>query len=101
MAPCFFSCDGRGTSRRMPPVTGSREASCVAVGRFETSDADLEDEEEMQAAGAARMRDCGRVDVAVVLSVKGPAERCWVASVPLSALGAIVLDRPNMASTSS
>ena len=47
MAPCFFSCDGRGTSRRMPPVTGSREASCVAVGRFETSDADLEDDEEM------------------------------------------------------
>jgi hypothetical protein len=63
MAPFFGSWEGRGTSRRMPPEMGSRVESWVAVGSREV--ADFGEVVEMHAAGAARMREWGRTEVAV------------------------------------
>ncbi len=65
MAPSFFSCEGRGTSRRMPRVTGRRLASLLAV--WGSSDvADLDDEVVIEAAGAAR-----RIDEGIVIVARG------------------------------
>ena len=63
MAPFLGSWEGRGTSRRIPPVTGSGAESWLAVGSSEV--ADLGGVVEMHAAGAARMRELGRTEVAV------------------------------------
>jgi hypothetical protein len=89
MAPFLGSCDGRGTSRRRPPVTGSRSLEVVAL--TEVIDvADLEDEDDIEAAGAARMRvygtelDAGKVNGSLW---QGAGE------VLRSAIGATVLDR--------
>ena len=62
MAPCFFSCEGRGTSRRTPPVTGRRDPSLV------TDSMDVADfgvVVEMVAMGASRMSEVGNVVDAV------------------------------------
>jgi hypothetical protein len=63
IAPFFGSWDGRGTSRRAPPETGRRVESWAAVGSREV--ADLGEVVEMHAAGAARMSELDRADVAV------------------------------------
>jgi hypothetical protein len=68
MAPCFFSCDGSGTSRRIPPVTGNLEASFeVVAGVTEVAAFDAEDE--IDAAGAARINEKGTVVDAIQLSM--------------------------------
>jgi hypothetical protein len=78
MAPFLTSCEGRGTSRRTPPVTGRRpegsegegSTSCVSgVAAFRVDD-------EIEAAGA--MRDRGTVADAVAVSV-GCGEEVWEA----------------------
>ena len=53
MAPSFFSCDGSGTSRRMPLVTGNWEALVVS-----SEVADFLLEVVIDAAGASRTSDC-------------------------------------------
>jgi hypothetical protein len=72
MAPFLGSCEGRGTSRRIPPDTGRRAESWVAVGSREV--ADLGAVVEMHAAGAARMRELGRTEVAIS---DAQSERGW------------------------
>lgn len=83
----------------MPPVTGSRDESLDAPGVATAAEvADLCDEEEIYAAGVARMREKGMVVVAVrgrYVNIStgwnnGPHE---LECVPLSALGATVLER--------
>jgi hypothetical protein len=74
IAPSFFSCDGRGTSRRMPPVTGSRLASLLAVcGSRDV--ADFGGEVVIEAAGAARKMAGGIVVVAGLKSVTQSVNR--------------------------
>lgn len=55
MAPCLGSCDRRGTSRRRPPVTGSREPS-LEVEAVAGTVADFEGEDEIFAVCVARRR---------------------------------------------
>ena len=62
MAPCFFSCEGRGTSRRTPPVTGRRDPSFVTGS---TDVADFGVVVEIVAVGASRMSEVGNVVDAV------------------------------------
>lgn len=54
MAPFFGSCEGRGTSRRMPPVTGSGVPSLLVFGSIDSA-APFLLEEEIYAAGAVRI----------------------------------------------
>lgn len=83
----------------MPPVTGSREESPEApVVATAAEVADFCDEEEINAAGVARIEENGIVVEAVrgrQVNIspgwnRGPQE---LECVPLSALGATVLDR--------
>jgi hypothetical protein len=61
------SCEARGTSRRTPPVTGSRDGSLDVCGVAGTEVADFEEDEEIDALGAARRRN--GVDCAAVFGV--------------------------------
>lgn len=89
MAPSFFSCEGRGTSRRVPPVTGNRPGSEVGVGS--TDVADLVAEEDMLAIGAARRRK-GVVCAAVMGVSSSCGEQCGEVLLPRSARGATDLE---------
>ena len=100
IAPCFFSCDGRGTSRRIPPVTGRREPSCVAVATGSTEVAALGCDVDIDAAGAARMRVFGRTEVAVGSVSFTTGGNCDGLDRLRSARGATDLDRDNMTATS-
>jgi hypothetical protein len=77
MAPCFFSCEGKGTSRRRPPVTGSREES-LALDKGVTEVADFLEDEDIEAAeaGAARRIEKGTVVVAVHMVNRSWRELC-------------------------
>jgi hypothetical protein len=95
IAPFLGSCEGRGTSRRIPPETGRRVESWVAAGSREV--ADLGGVVEMHAAGAARMRELERTEGAVSsgqLMVDGKLD---VVGVPRSARRATDLESENMA----
>ena len=96
IAPSFFSWDGRGTSRRIEPVTGRRPASLVAVGSRDV--ADLGEEVEMLVAGAARTKECGMMDVAS-LSVNETEWPAAAQGVPRSLRGANCRDSDNMVDT--
>jgi hypothetical protein len=55
MAPDLTSCEGRGTSRRRPPVTGRREASLIVEGMVGTV-AEVGADDDIMAEGVARRR---------------------------------------------
>ena len=63
IAPFFGSCEGRGTSLRRPPVTGNLEES-VTVGVAVIDVADFFEDEDRNAAGAARISETGTVELA-------------------------------------
>ena len=66
MAPFLASCDGRGTSRRTPPVTGRRPLSAEPWLGTATADASAGFlvEDEISADGVARSRPKGVLVVA-------------------------------------
>jgi len=74
MAPCFFSCEGKGTSRRRPPVTGSREGS-LAPGTGVTEVADFLEDEDIEAAEAGAARRIEKGTVVVALRARGAMVR--------------------------
>ena len=89
IAPFLGSCEGRGTSRRRPPETGRRSLDEVAAGVIDV--ADLEDEDDIEATGAARTREYGiELDATNCQSGQWQSRR---RVVPLSALGTTVLVR--------
>ena len=65
IAPLFGSWDARGTSRRIPPVTGSRFDEGEGDGSTSAS-ADFFEEVVIEKAGTTSER--GRVVVAIVVS---------------------------------
>lgn len=72
MAPTLGSCEGSGSSRRTPLVTGRRPASPL-MGVMEV--ADFEEDEEMEAVGAMRRSEDG-----IVVAVRGSMLVCLVAT---------------------
>lgn len=65
IAPSFFSCEGRGTSRRIPPVTGNLDPSLTAGAAGVIEFADFKVEDDKDAAGMARTIEKGAAVLAV------------------------------------